>query len=49
MALVKKPDLKIIEEHDTILELRLIHFIWGIPNYFQWIENQNHPEFGGGG
>ncbi len=33
-GLVKKPDLEIIADRDTILELSLINFFRGIPNYF---------------
>lgn len=36
-GMVKKPDLEIIADHETILELSLINFIWGIPNYFDRI------------
>lgn len=34
---VKKPDLEIIGDHETILELSLINLFWGIPNFFDRI------------
>lgn len=33
-GIVGKPDLKIIADPDAILELSLINFIKGVPNYF---------------
>ena len=33
-GVVGKPDLKIIADHDAILELSLINICMGLPNYF---------------
>ncbi len=35
--LIGKADLKIIADHDAILDLTLINIFWGLPNYFDRI------------